>query len=476
MRALVLIATLTAVSCTNSPRPLLSLEPCHVDGLAELIACGQLDVAEDRSQPDGRRLSIHVAVLPPLRRGAARDPLFMLAGGPGQGARGLALAAGRFFKQVRRHRAIILVDLRGTGASNPLDCTLAGDEIAGLAGDPAAIARECATQLPSDPRLYTHTESLRDLDEVRRALGYERINLWGGSWGTRAALLYALRFPDATRAVVLDGAAALTLGFPATVSADAQRALARLVTDCRRDPACHDGFPDPAADIARFEARFVTDAVPVTLRHPRTHAWITVTLSRGLAFDIVRGALYTPQDAAAILQVVRSAADGDFAPLAAQFVRTAAVTTDDMRLGATFSVLCSEDVPTLDARALEDAARGSVFGTAYGDTWRARCGSWPQGRPLAESPSAVSQAPALILSGDHDPVTPPARGEQMARHFPHHRHVIVPAAAHNTSFLGCVPDLIAAFLEHGSADALETTCVNTVTWPPFVVGLAGSRP
>lgn len=445
-----------------------------MDGLAEVISCGQLEVAEDRSRPDGRRLTIHLAVMPALRRGAARDPLFLLAGGPGQGARSLAPAAGRSFKQIRRRRAIVLVDLRGTGASNPLDCLPSVDEIAGLAGDLAAIARECPAQLSGDPRLYTHAESLTDLDEVRRALGYERINLWGGSWGTRAALLYALRYPGAVRTVVLDGAAALAMQFPATVSADAQRALDRLVSACQRDPACHASFPDPAAEIARLEFRFVTGAVPVTLNHPRSHASTSVTLSRGIAFDILRGALYTPRDAVAILQVIRSAADGDFAPLVAQFVRTASVTTDDMRLGATFSVLCSEDVPTVDVAT--GAARGSVFGTTYADIWRARCGLWPRGAPIAETQSAVSQAPALILSGEHDPITPPVRGEQMAQHFPQHRHVIVPAAAHNTSFSGCVPELIAAFLEQGSGEALDASCVDRATWPPFVVGQAGSRP
>ncbi len=476
MRTLVLIVVLSVASCAAPPRPLLSLAPCHVAGLGEMISCGQLDVAEDRRRPDGRHLSIHVAVMPALRRGAEREPLFLLAGGPGQGARGLAAAVGRYFRPIRRHRAVVLVDLRGTGASNPLDCHPSDDEMTTLAGDMASTTRDCLSQLQSDPRQYTHAESLRDLDEVRRALGYDRINLWGGSWGTRAALLYALRYPDTVRAVVLDGAAALTLQFPAFASIDAQRALDRLVADCRGDSACRGSFPDPAAEIAAFASRFGTGAIPITLRHPRTNALITVALSRDLAFDIVRGSLYTPQDAAAIFQLVRSAANGDFSPLAAQFVRSASLTTDDMRLGVTFSVLCSEDMPMLEARRVEDAARGSVFGTAYADTWRARCGVWPRGEPVFEAPSAASQAPALILSGAHDPVTPPTRGEQMALHFPRHRHVVVPAAAHNTSFLGCVPDLIAQFLERGSAAALDTSCVNTVTWPPFVVGLAGSQP
>jgi pimeloyl-ACP methyl ester carboxylesterase len=454
----------------------LDLSPCHIDGLAEEILCGIHEVFEDRDRQSGRKIPIHVAVLPSLRRPAEPDPLFVMAGGPGQGGRGLAPAAARSFRAVRRHRDIVLVDLRGTGESAPLNCDISGDEIAALEeADVARIARDCSAALDADPRLYTHRNSLADLDEVRQRLGYRSINLWGGSWGTRASLLYALRYPEATRSVVLDGAAALTMDFPRTASADAQAALEGVIERCRVEADCRKTYPDPRAEIERFVARFASGRA-VAVRHPRTHAPVMVTLSVGLATDILRGALYVPRDTAAVFQLVRQAADGDVGPLLAQFMRTSSVTVDDMALGATFSVLCSEDLPRVRGADFAADARGSIFGTAYADIWNVRCAAWAAGPPLDEAADATSNAPALILSGGDDPVTPPRAGELMARHFPRHGHIVVPRAAHNTSFSGCVPDLIAEFIADANADGLDTACVNTITGWPFVLSTAGSVP
>ncbi len=455
----------------------ISLTPCHIDLLAEQVLCGVHEVFVDRERNSGARVPIHIAVLPALRRRVEPDPLFLMAGGPGQGARGLAPAAARYFREIRRYRHIVLVDLRGTGQSGPLQCGAPGDEIAFLEEeDASALARQCLEEIDGDPRFYTHRESLADLNEVRAALGYDRINLWGGSWGTRAALLFALRYPEATRTVILDGAVALTLGFPRTASADAQAALVRLIDRCREDAECRTAFPDPQAEIDRFLRRFSAGAVTATIRHPRTHAPESVTLSRGVATDIIRGALYAPRDASAVLYLIKQAAENDIAPLLAQLVRTASVTTDDMALGATMSVLCSEDLPSVAAIDFAADATGSIFGTTYPDVWRARCAEWRAGPAILESATATSDVPALILSGGHDPVTPPRSGELMTRHFTHHRHVVVPNAAHNTSFSGCVPELIARFLADGPGDGLDDTCTSRVAWPPFVVGTAGTRP
>lgn len=454
----------------------LELRPCHVDGLAEQVRCGVHEVFEDRERGSGRRLPIHVAVLPALRREVHPDPLFLMAGGPGQGARTMAAIAARHFREVRRTRDIVLVDLRGTGASHALTCP-ADEELAAIAdGDVAAQAARCAAELDADPRWYTHRESLADLDEIRARLGYARINLWGGSWGTRATLLYALRYPEHTRSVILDGAVPLTMEFPRTASSSAQASLERVIADCKADGDCHTAFPNPAGDFQRLLARFGNGQISVEVRHPRTRQMHTLTLSSGLAMDIVRGALYVPRDAATVMHLVEQAADGDFAPLVAQYVRTASWSTDEMAVAATLSVLCSEDVPAvMGADFAADAAR-SLFGAMYAETWRRRCRAWQAGSAIPEPRNAVSQAPALILSGGHDPVTPPRAGELMTRHFPNHRHIVVPNAAHNTSFSGCVPSLIASFLNAGSAAALEDACVNELAWPPFVASTAGTRP
>ena len=453
------------------------LRPCHIDGLAEEVRCGVVEVFEDREARRGRTLPIHVAVLPALRRRVEPDPLVLLAGGPGQGARSYAPAAARYFREVRRHRDIVLVDLRGTGASHPLTCAVPADELAFPAeAEVAAQAGQCAAALDADPRHYTHRSALADLNDVRVALGYERINLWGGSWGTRAALLFALTYPEVTRSVVLDGAVPLTLEFPRTASTTAQAAFDRLVDLCRETPACRDRFPDPRAEVARLRARLSGGPVAVTLRHPRTHAETTLTLSWGMVAEILRGALYVPRDAAGLFQVIRQAAGGDFGALAAQHLRTASSMTDSMTLGATFAVLCSEDLPGVAGADFARDAAGSMFEDTYARIWRARCEAWPTGPGIEAPVTATSAVPALVLSGSHDPVTPPATGERMATHFTRQRHVVVPGAAHNTSFSACVSGLIADFIEAGHGDGLDAACAERVAWPPFVIDTAGSRP
>ena len=476
--ACVLGAVLYAVRVEQAPaiEASLPLTPCHLESLAEEVLCGVVEVFEDRDAGTGRRIPIHVAVLPPLRRSAARDPLFVLAGGPGQGARSYAGAVGRGFRAVRRTRAIVLVDLRGTGASAPLTCVDGRDELTALTqgrdlfiGSGAA----CVSELDGDPRHYTHRNALADLEEVRRRLGYSLVNLWGGSWGTRAALVYALKYPHALRRIVLDGAVDLEMNFPRTAAADAQRAFDILSERCATDPACARAFPDPRRELDELLERLQGAPASVTIRHPRTGLRADVTLTRDAVAEILRVALYTPTDAARVLQLVRSAASGDFAPLAAQHIYSASLLTDDMALGSTMAVLCSEDLPLVAGADFVADARDTAFGPSYAEGWVQRCRDWPLGAPIGIDRHATSRAPALILSGTNDPVTPPTAGEAMARRFPAHQHIVVPGAAHNASFTGCVPDLIAAFLD---GRALEASCVNDIPLPAVLVGTAGGRP
>lgn len=476
MRLALLAICLVVASCDRASLTPFALEPCHVDGLAEEIQCGVHEVFEDRVSKSGRRLQIQMAVLPALRRRVDADPLFLFAGGPGQGARGLAGAAARYFRQVRRTRDIVLIDLRGTGDSAPLSCPGAGDDLSLTLEEVTAQVRQCRDALTADARFYTHEESLADVDEIRERLGYHSINLWGGSWGTRAALLYALRYPAVTRSLVLDGAVPLDLDFPRTASADAQAALDRLLSDCAADRECAAAFPDPRGLLRDLESRLAAGPISTQLKHPRTGVPTAVRLQRDLIVEIVRGALYSPRDAAALLVAIRHAADGDFSPLAAQHLRTASWSFDGMALGATYAVLCSEDLPRTAGVDFAAAAHGSFFGTVYPDGWRARCRDWPAGPALQTNGHTRSDAPALILSGEHDPVTPPRTGDAMARHFVSSWHTVVPGAAHNTSFSGCVPDLIARFIAQGGGADLDSTCVNRVAWPSAATSTAGGRP
>ena len=456
----------------------IALAPCHLDGLPEEVLCGRHEVFEDREGRAGRRIELRLAVLPALRREASPDPLVLLAGGPGQGAIDLAGAAARYFREIRQRREIVLVDLRGTGESHPLACGPGADDLEWLAGAiPPEALRRCLESVEADVRMYGTAAAMDDLDEIREALGYERINLWGGSYGTRAALVYARRHPDRVRSVVLDGAAPFGLRLPLHNARGAQRAFDRLIDDCAADEACGAAYPRLREAIERLLARLQAAPARVTLRHPRTGAPWTISITRDFFASALRGFLYTPAHAALVPFVVSAADAGDFAPFATLSFETAAWSVETMSLGLTLSILCSEEVPRIDPVEVDAAVRGTYLGRSEYDAWSAMCRVWPRGTTPDDADAPLqSTVPALILSGDLDPVTPPEWGEAMAIDFPGARHVVVPGTGHNTTFTGCVPDLIARFVERGGAEGLDAACVSSLRRPPFVLNAAGTAP
>lgn len=376
---------------------------------------------------------------------------------------------------VRRARDVVLVDLRGTGDSSPLGCPGWDDPLNGLAADSwVGLVRRCLSRLDADPRHYTHEPAMDDLDEVRDALGYDRINLWGGSYGTRAALVYARRHGERVRSVVLDGAAPFGLRTPLYNARGAQRALDLLLEDCRAAPACAARYPALGEELDELLARLDRGPVVAEIRHPVSGEPRTIPISRAAFASGLRGFLYVPRHASLVPWIVERAADGDFGPFAALALETAGWSTETMSLGVTLSVVCSEDVSRLGESDVAPAVEGTFLGRAEIDLWREMCALWATG-PLPErvGETVPLEIPALILSGALDPVTPPAWGEAMAGEFPRGLHLVVPGAAHNTSAAGCVPDLIARFLADGHAGALDPACLQRLVRPPFVETFAG---
>ena len=465
---------LTAMAPPSSSTPLL-LQPCHVEDVAEQVLCGTLEVFEDRDTGDGRRIKLHITVVPALGRTVRPDPLVILAGGPGQGARSYAPLVPRFFQRVRRSRDIVLVDVRGTGDSSPLKCPRDEGSVGLLAAmdELADMARQCLASLDADPRFYTHHYSMADLREVVQQLGYRQVNLWGGSWGTRSALVFAALYPDLVRRVVLDGAVAASMNFPWSYPTDAARALDRLFRDCDSDPRCREAFPTARDDVSRWLLSLEGQPVVATIRHPRSAAPLKLHADRKAVTEVIRAALYSPLDASRIVMAIQHAAGGDLAPIVAMAEQASSWSVDTMALGQTFTILCSEDVGRHAAPA---APADTMFGHGSIDFWVESCKVWPKGRALAVSEQTVLEIPALILSGDLDPVTPPSRGEDMRRHFPNSLHVVAPGGGHNVSFSGCIPRLIAEFLDADDWRPLDTSCAGAIARPPFVTSLAGGRP
>ena len=298
--ALAAAAVLIASGCATDSLPkttaTVTLSDCAREMGVSVAQCGKVQVFEDRDERAGRTIDLNVVVLPALKSSANPDPLLFLAGGPGIGATELIKRIRTAFRLVNRERDIVLVDQRGTGSSNPLDCEYDDlDFESRFEVEPnLELLRACADSLArnADLTLYTTSIAMDDLDEVRAALGYEEINLYGGSYGTRAALEYMRRHGQRVRSVVLDGVAPTDMSIPRYFGQDSQRALDMMFADCRADSVCSVSFPDLEGRFYGLLDRLEQHPEEVTLADPFTGEETTAVMQRESVATLARAVLY----------------------------------------------------------------------------------------------------------------------------------------------------------------------------------------
>jgi pimeloyl-ACP methyl ester carboxylesterase len=466
----VALLLLTSAACTRSaPGPLDRLHPCQIAEGPPDAFCGTYRVFENRTTSQGRTIDLKIVVAPALRRDAKPDPIFVFEGGPGGGAATLAAQRIPMFRHFQTDRDVVLIDQRGTGASNPLDCA-ADDESENLEdidAYPVERFRACLDTLEADAHYYTTSIAMDDIEEVRQFLGYGAINLWGGSYGTRAALVFLKQHEPSVRSVVLDSVAPPDMRLPLYMARDGQRALDRLIDDCERDTnGCAHAFPNLRTSVAELWER-VSARPRVTVTHPRTGKPLTLAVSRRLIATIVMQSLYSPEIAALLPQLLTDAAGGHVQGLLA-LAFSSDLPKGAMSEGMFLSVVCAEDMPRITAEDIARESDGRFMGTAMFDTRMKPCEFWPKGLVSNDYYAPVtSRKPVLILSGENDPVTPPSWGAHVAESLPNSRHVVVPGAGHITLMRGCVSDLVARFWEQASAASLDVSCLDTLKRPPF---------
>lgn len=448
-----------------------SLVPCRLTGLAQEVRCGNVDVAEDPAAPGGRRITIHFAVVPSLAKTKAPDPLFVLAGGPGQAATKLAGTAMTILAQVNTRRDIVFVDQRGTGQSHPLACPDEHEverlaEAFDVQRQIARIAR-CLRTLEADPRQYATWIAVRDLDAVRALLGADKINLWGASYGTRVGIEYLRQFPDRVRTATLDGVAPPDMRLPASFAVDGEAALDRLLQACAGEATCAAHYPNLGGRIDALFRRFGTRPVLVDMPHPLTGIVEPVPLTRESILGALRTPLYAPQLASLLPYAIARAAGNDFAPFAALLTSFASNEATRIAWGMHFAVICAEDMPRIDA-ADRRAAAATRFGTGFIELYETAC------RHIAHRPAPAefyvlprTDAPVLLLSGGADPATPPRHAASVAAVFANARHLVAPNLGHGVSSQGCAPEMIARFVRQAGFEEIDATCLERLPAPPF---------
>ncbi|MFT3954223.1 MAG: alpha/beta hydrolase [Piscinibacter sp.] len=453
--------------------------PCRIDGLPHEVLCGSLERALDPARADGPRFPLNYVVVPALARRKLPDPVFLLAGGPGQSAISLAAQVMPLFARLNNRRDIVFVDQRGTGRSAPLDCEEPREAGLAEAADPAkqlqrlAACRERLLRLSyvksaADLGLFTTTLAMQDLDAVRQALGAERINLVGASYGTRAALEYQRQFPASVRRSVLDGVAPPDMVLPVSAGADAQAALDALFAACSAEPACTRRWPTLRA---QWDALLGSLPRVVAVADPLSGRPESFTLSRELLLGAVRAPLYVPTLSAALPAAIAAAAEGRFEPLAALAGVLSRRGGPRLYTGMHFAVICAEDAPRIAGAA---SAPARDFGNGLAPLYEQACAGWPRAAvPEAFYRVGTAAAPVLLLAGGIDPATPPRHAKRVAEALgAKARLVLVPNAGHGLLGSGCVPDLLYRFIDaadDAQALALDAACITGIPRPPAFV-------
>lgn len=454
-RFVVIALAILAVAC-SSPAAVQQaragesfLQDCTLPEVNGRVLCGTLPVAENRAQP-GRRIPLNVVVLKATGSKPRPDAFLPLAGGPGQAATPLAAMEARVLADVRRDRDVVLIDIRGTGKSNPLECDVASPAWARSTDlmPPEAI-RACrdASQQRADLRMYTTVEIARDLDEVRQAMGIETWNVFGASYGSRLAQEYARAFGAHVRTLTLHGVVAPSMAIPLPYARDAQEAA-----DAVLDRDTHVQLTTVLGALRKEPV-----VVPAGVGE--------VMVSAGAFADALRHLLYNASSAPRAVAVVRAAASGDFTYAADEIMRHRRNFSGEIALGLFLSVTCAEDIPRITESAIADATRDTFLGDYRVRQQQEACRQWTFGTAPPEHATPLkSPVPALLISGEVDPVTPPRMGDEVARTLPNATHVVIARHGHTLSIgQPCMRAALKKFLDTGHSRDLDLSCATEET-------------
>ena len=464
----------------------LTLTACELgrpdSGLTTAAWCAPFQVPENRADPHSRKITLRLAVVRSDAQVPAKDMLVLLAGGPGQAATESWPSVAPALQPLLAHRAVLLLDQRGTGGSNPLDCAetdKATKSLASTGFDAERLRSETAqclkeVQAKADPRYYTTTVAVQDLDDARRALGVPSLDLVGISYGTRVAQQYAMRHPDSVRSILLDGVVPNTLVLSEDFAQNLDDALKAQFERCTAEPACKARFGNPYQTLYQLRDALRANPHKVSFRDPQSYQTVERTLSDDALASVVRLFAYSPITAALLPLSIDAAAHGDVGPLLGQAKLITGDLADTMNSGMQFSVFCSEDADLLQPRP-QDA--NTILGTRMMDTLKAVCSVWPHGtRPADFHAPLKSAIPALLLSGQYDPVTPPRYGEAVLKGLSNARHLVLKGQGHNVIGAGCAPKLVQHFVEDLDPKKLDASCLDRLQPTPLFIDFNGATP
>ncbi|HSL46966.1 MAG TPA: alpha/beta fold hydrolase [Anaerolineales bacterium] len=450
-------------SCAQLNQP-LKLTPCTIAG--QSAQCGSLPVYENRDTRTGRMIDLKVAVIKSTGPQPAKDPVFLLSGGPGVAA---TEDTGniQLVLYIQNHRDVVLVDQRGTGGPNQVTAPTTPDW-SGLS--PSEVEKAYAgwikEQLPKldiDMRYYTTSVAMDDLDEVRQALGYEQINLFGASYGATAAQYYLRQHEQHVRSVVLVSGSLGNIPIWERQVANAQHALDATFSRCESDPACHAAFPEVRTEFAALLERLGEEPIVIEWEGG------TLTLTRDLFAAKVEDMTRDAGRAAALPRLIhRAYALDDWQT----FGNASWGDWTDLLMG--YSIQCNEKWAAFSP---EDVSRLGQDSYLLGwNLFRANkyalvCKYLPKGiTPEGDSGQPGSQVPVLLFNGELDPLDPPANVAGSEKTWPNSLALTLPSRGHSISdytTAACILRITGKFIEAASVQNLPTECLQDIKPIPF---------
>lgn len=432
----------------------IKLAPCP-DSADPSLLCGTIPVYENPEIRSGKMIDLNVVVIPAIKKDANSEPIFWFDGGPG-----LAASKGIDFyadpkNQYRKNHDIVLIDIRGTGKSGPLHCKqlqLKVDLDQHLSEMfPAQSVRDCYDSLSqlADLRQYTTMNIAHDIEEVRKFLEYDQINIYGLSYGTRLAQVYMTMYPEAVKSSVLWAPMSMKFKTPAFHAPFAQKTLERLFTDCAQDEICKNSFPN-------FREEFLT----LQERGAEAPFEFIITKEDGedkqiqipwFAFHTkIRELMHMPLGLRQIPYIVNQAYLQNFEPFLALYPQESAY-NDYISLGLFLSITCTEDMPFIDMSYADLLSEGTFIGNYRVYQQAQACENWSKGVvPDNFSELLESEIPTLILSGSFDPVTPDLEVEEIVKNLKNSYIVTIPYMSHTFEGLSndtCFDKIVLDFMD-----------------------------
>lgn len=470
LRSALLAPVLTAVAGAQLGHVLpASLQPCSVPGVKRSARCGSIDVLENPDRPGSGKLQIHVVVIPAANGNPLPDPMVPLLGGPGESAIDAVEWSMQRLGPMLKNRDLLLVDERGTGRSGALQCHFfSSDDPAESLQNlfPPVRVERCAKDLATHADLtqYSYRRFADDLEKVRQTLGYGPLNLFAGSYGTRAAQVFVRSYPSSVRTIYMGSVDPIDIAMPLPFAKAAQSALERTFVACEADASCHSAFPHLRDEFSQIMEHLASGRVFVKV--PGHEG--TVDLSQGRVAEWFRSLLYRPSSSAARLPwLIDRASKGDWAPIVKGILDDQSGADNDLSQGLFLSITCSDDIPFVRQAEVVAATRNTFLGDWRLRQQEAACRLWPHSvAPSSDRKPIHTKIPTMFVAGDSDGGTPLWFTEHAASGFRNRIEVIMSNRGH-TEWDTCVETTYQRFLEHASVQGLDASACAHLTRPPF---------